>query len=113
MTRGRAPQDPERPLGGLGGNSKDSRLAELIEHHQEFGPWPLELPLPLPRWKDAQVKPYRVDSLREFEALASEIEMHLRKVLEEHNYDTVGNFFDFYDSYQDSGCDNVMDFLRT
>lgn len=74
--------------------------------------WPLEHPLPLPCWDEEYAVPYRVKNVREYETLACEIEMHLRKVLEEHNYDTIGNFLKFYDSFKKSSMDNLLEFFH-
>lgn len=56
--------------------------------------------------------PYKLRSIREYEALASEVEMQLQRVLEEHNYDTVGNFLEFYESFKRSGCNSVLEFFH-
>ncbi|VEN41956.1 unnamed protein product [Callosobruchus maculatus] len=55
---------------------------------------------------------FQLGDIREYESLACEIEMHVRKLLEEHNYDTVGNFLAFYDAFKKSGCANVLEFFR-
>ncbi|XP_074027665.1 uncharacterized protein [Leptinotarsa decemlineata] len=39
--------------------------------------------------------------------------MHLRKVLEEHNYDTIGNWLKFYESFKKSDCSSVLEFFHT
>lgn len=87
-------------------------LDKLIELHQINGPWPVGHPLPLPRWEDGPIKPYKLKSSLEYEALACEIEMHLQKLLEEHNYDTIGNFLEFYEKYQRTESENVLDFFH-
>lgn len=76
------------------------------------GIWPLGHPLPLPRWEDQPIVPYKLKSIREFETLACEIEMRLQKLLEEHNYNTVGNFIEFYENFQKSGCNSVVEFFH-
>lgn len=72
----------------------------------------MEHPLPLPGWEEEYIVPYRLKNIREYETLACEIEMQLRKVLEEHNYDTVGNFLKFYEMFQNSGSDNLLEFFH-
>ncbi|XP_072398384.1 uncharacterized protein [Diabrotica undecimpunctata] len=104
--------------GNLNGNvdvpvdAASCTLAQLIEDEQDNGLWPLEHPLPLPGWEDEYIAPYRLNNIREYETLACEIEMYLRKVLEEHNYDTVGNFLKLYESYKKSGNDNLLEFFH-
>ncbi|KAJ8957310.1 hypothetical protein NQ314_006558 [Rhamnusium bicolor] len=101
-------------LGELNNNNAGSgALAELIETRQANGPWPIEHPLPLPRWAAGPMVPYKLRSIREYEVLASEIEMQLQRVLEEHNYDTVGNFLEFYECFKKSGHNNVLEFFHT
>lgn len=87
-------------------------LADLIEARQANGPWPIEHPLPLPRWATQPMTPLRLRSIREYEKLASEIEMQLQRVLEEHNYDTVGNFLEFYEEFKKSGRSSVLEFFH-
>lgn len=87
-------------------------MAELIETQQTNGPWPIEHPLPLPRWASEPVEPYKLRSIRQYEALATEIEMQLQRLLEEHNYDTLGNFLEFYEGFQKSGCNSVLEFFH-
>lgn len=101
--------------GVLSGNTAgdhNKSLAKLIECRQIHGIWPLGHPLPLPRWEDEPIKPYQLESIREYETLACEIEMHLQKLLEEHNYDTTGNFIDFYENFQKSRCNSVLEFFH-
>ncbi|CAG9863484.1 unnamed protein product [Phyllotreta striolata] len=87
-------------------------LDRLIDDEQDDGVWPLEHPLPLPCWDEEYIVPYRLKSVREYETLACDIEMQLRKVLEEHNYDTIGNFLRFYDRFRNSGMDNLLEFFH-
>lgn len=98
-------------FGAATATSSDT-LAQLIDDEQDDGVWPLEHPLPLPCWDEEYAVPYRVKNVREYETLACEIEMHLRKVLEEHNYDTIGNFLKFYDSFKKSSMDNLLEFFH-
>ncbi|XP_066137505.1 uncharacterized protein [Euwallacea fornicatus] len=39
--------------------------------------------------------------------------MELQKLLEEHNYDTVGNFLDFYDNFKESHMRSVIEFFHS
>lgn len=39
--------------------------------------------------------------------------MHLQKVLEEQNYNTIGNFLTFYQAYKQSTGSNVLEFFQT
>lgn len=87
-------------------------LAKLLESRQANGPWPIEHPLPLPRWEEGPIKPYKLGSIREYEGLACEIEMQLQKLLEEHNYDTVGNFLKFFEGFKKSQCHSVLEFFH-
>ncbi|KAJ8937277.1 hypothetical protein NQ318_005675 [Aromia moschata] len=91
--------DPNNNGGGGGGRGR-RLLAELVERRQVMGPWPAGHPLPLPRWAAEPMRPYRLPSIREYEALATEIEMRLQRVLEEHNYDTVMNFLEFHENFR-------------
>ncbi|KAG5898439.1 hypothetical protein JTB14_036521 [Gonioctena quinquepunctata] len=104
--------DPSYGATGDLNSAGNASLAELIESEQENGPWPIEHPLPLPNWEEDPIEPYKLKSIREYESLACEIEMHLRKVLEEHNYDTIGNLLKFYESFKNSECDNVLEFFH-
>lgn len=88
----------------------DKSLTKLIEAKQVNGVWPLIHPLPLPLWEDEPVTTYKLKSIKEYEVLASEIEIRLQKLLEEHNYDTVGNFIEFYEHFKRSGCKSVLEF---
>lgn len=90
----------------------DQSLAKLIECRQVNGIWPRGHPLPLPCWEDEPIKPYKLKSIREYEILACEIEIRLQKLLEEYNYDTVWNFIQFYENFQRSGCNSVLEFFH-
>lgn len=48
----------------------------------------------------------------EYEELAGEVEFHVQKLLEEHNYDTVGNFVELYQSFQQSQCADFMEYFQ-
>ncbi|XP_076259855.1 uncharacterized protein LOC143196122 [Rhynchophorus ferrugineus] len=49
--------------------------------------------------------------MREFEDLAGEIEMELQNLLEEHNYDTIGNFLELYQTFKRSKMRSVIEFF--
>lgn len=103
-------KEGSRVLKGRRPGDNDKSLTKLIEAKQVNGIWPLIHPLPLPIWENEPVKTYKLKSIKEYEVLASEIEMHLQKLLEEHNYDTVGNLIEFYENFKMSGCKNVLEF---
>ncbi|KAJ8981901.1 hypothetical protein NQ317_007293 [Molorchus minor] len=109
---------PDCPVNGVVRDNNNNRheaaasVARLVSARQTNGPWPSGHPLPLPRWASAPVRPLRLADLREYEELASEIEMHLRRVLEEHNYDTVVNWMKFYERFKGSACDSVLEFFH-
>lgn len=94
------------------GEETNDTLAKLIETRQANGLWPIEHPLPLPRWEDSPMRTYKLKSITEYEGLACEIEMHLQKLLEEHNYDTVGNFVEFYEGFKESHSVSVLEFFH-
>lgn len=79
---------------------------------QVEGPWPIDHPLPLPTWSQKQKPALSFRSVLEYEELASEVEFHVQKLLEEHNYDTVGNFVELYQNFKDSQCHDFMDFFQ-
>lgn len=105
--------EASRVLTGHGAGVDDKSLPKLIQYRQANGLWPMGHPLPLPRWEDGPIRPYKLKSIREYETLACEIEMHLQKLLEEHNYDTVGNFVEFYENFQRSECNSVLEFFHS
>lgn len=76
------------------------------------GPWPLDHPLPLPVWSTKAKPIYRLESVVEYEHLASQIEFQLQKVLEEQNYDSVSNFLRFYEGFKASKGTSVTEFFQ-
>ncbi|CAH0563615.1 unnamed protein product [Brassicogethes aeneus] len=104
------PKKGPRKRGGPAENYGD--VGELIERTQRQGPWPLDHPLPLPRWSDEKTKYYKLGSVSEFQEMATKIELQLQRVLEEQNYNTVGNFLTFYEAYKENPIKNVMDFYQ-
>ncbi|XP_058055420.1 uncharacterized protein LOC131206854 [Anopheles bellator] len=67
---------------------------------QTNGPWPIEQPLPLPKWSASTVPAYVVDKLWQYEDLIGLIETKLQRMLEETHYNTANNFVDFYRTYK-------------
>lgn len=90
----------------------EHHLNDLIDRHQIKGIWPINYPLPLPQWQPNKIKPYHLATLREYEQLASTIEIRLQHLLEQHNYNTVGNFLSFYRNFKHSKCCNLVQFFR-
>lgn len=95
-----------------GSDDDNNNLNKLIYHNQTNGLWPFGHPLPLPVWKNETMKPYKLKSLREYESLACEIEMHLQQLLEKHNYDTVGNFVEFYNNFRLTNYTSLFEFFQ-
>lgn len=87
-------------------------LDELVEVTQVGGPWLNEHPLPLPTWAPQPKKPLEIPTIWQYEQLATQIELHVQKLLEEHNYNTVGNFLAFYQGFKQSGCYSLKDFFH-
>ncbi|XP_052862512.1 uncharacterized protein LOC128269169 [Anopheles cruzii] len=67
---------------------------------QTNGPWPIEQPLPLPKWSASTVSAYVADKLWQYEDLIGLIETKLQRMLEETHYNTANNFVDFYRTYK-------------
>lgn len=51
--------------------------------------------------------------LADYDDLVHEIEAHVQRLLEQHNYNTVGNFIGLYEHYQHSGCSNLAEFFQS
>jgi hypothetical protein len=92
--------------------NNNADLYELIERTQIEGPWPIDHPLPLPRWASKPKDCYQLGSLTQYEKLAGSIEMHVQRLLEEHNYNTVGNFVDLYQNFKKSGYCTFFKFFQ-
>ncbi|KAL1497926.1 hypothetical protein ABEB36_008806 [Hypothenemus hampei] len=83
-----------------------------LEYDQIHGYWPPAHPLPLPRWAPEPLIPFRLKNIREYEDLAGKIEMELQNLLEEHNYDTVGNFLELYENFKKSQVRSAIEFFH-
>lgn len=88
------------------------KLNDLLVSTQVEGPWPYEHPLPLPTWALASKNAYKVPTIWLYEELATYIELHVHKLLEEHNYNTVGNFLALYQGFQKSSCSSIDEFFQ-
>lgn len=93
------------------GHQKD--LYELLDYTQVEGPWPIEHPLPLPTWAPKPKESFKLQSVLEYEELASNIELHVQKLLEEHNYNTVGNFIALYEGYQAGQSSTLREYIQS
>lgn len=89
-----------------------SILDELVEATQVGGPWLENHPLPLPTWGPEPKKPLQLSNLREYEELATQIELQVQQLLEKHNYNTVANFLGLYRGFKNSGCYNLKDYFH-
>lgn len=90
----------------------NNKLDELLDCTQIEGIWPYGHPLPLPTWALASKNAYKVSTTWIYEELATTIELHVHKLLEEHNYNTVGNFLALYEGFQESGCSRLDEFFQ-
>lgn len=84
----------------------------LLKATQIEGAWPIDHPLPLPTWAPHAKRPLKFTTVWEYEELASNIEYHVQKVLEEHNYNTVGNFLSLYQAFKRSGCSGLPEYFQ-
>lgn len=84
----------------------------MIYETQEDGAWPIGHPLPLPTWRNYSQQPYYTPTIWQYEELASNIELFVQRILEDRNYDTVGNFLKLYQLYKNSGSENLADFFH-
>ncbi|XP_017770941.1 PREDICTED: uncharacterized protein LOC108558522 [Nicrophorus vespilloides] len=50
--------------------------------------------------------------MADFDEFVAEVESHLQRLLEEHNYNTVGNFVALYDSFRKSSCTSFTEFYQ-
>lgn len=74
-----------------------------LEDTQVEAEWPVGHPLPLPQWSYKAKAVLEVETIWEYEEIASSIEFCVQKLLEEHNYNSVGNFLAFYERFKASG----------
>lgn len=86
--------------------------AHLLEATQVEGAWPIDHPLPLPAWAPEAKQTLKFTTVWEYEELASNIEYHVQKILEEHNYNTIGNFLTLYQSFKRSGCSSLSEYFQ-
>lgn len=84
----------------------------MICETQEEGAWPIGHPLPLPTWRNLSQQPYYTFTIWQYEELASNIELFVQRLLEDRNYDTVGNFLKLYNLYKTHGSNNLSEFFH-
>lgn len=80
----------------------DEDSYNLAKFDQTNGAWPIDSPLPLPKWSAKPAEPYIVDKVWQYEDLIGLIETKLQRMLEETHYDTANNFVDFHKAYRSS-----------
>lgn len=89
--------------GGAGlGWTIDEDSYNLAKFDQTNGAWPIDSPLPLPKWSTKLAEPYIVDKVWQYEDLIGLIETKLQRMLEETHYNTANNFVDFHKAYRDT-----------
>lgn len=59
---------------------------------QARGPWIKGAPLPLPVWGHYESPTLTVDTVEQYEELATKVELQTRRLIQELRYDTVDNF---------------------
>lgn len=89
---------PQR--GSTGGWTLDDDSYNLAKFDQTNGAWPIDSPLPLPKWSNKLAEPYVVDKVWQYEDLIGLIETKLQRMLEETHYNTANNFVDFHKAYR-------------
>ncbi|KAF5270627.1 hypothetical protein FQA39_LY01365 [Lamprigera yunnana] len=94
-------------------NFKYNLLNQLLDATQVQGPWLDNHPLPLPVWASQAKDVLKFDSVWQYEHFATQVELQIQQLLEGHNYNTIGNFLALYQDFKQSGCYNLLDFLRT
>lgn len=90
----------------------EDELHSFIALTQEEGPWPENHPLPLPTWGPTTRQPYYTSTVWQYEELATNIELNVQHLLEDHNYNTIGNFLQLYKLFKNSGMDKLEDFFH-
>lgn len=89
------------PGGGApGGWTLDDDSYNMAKFDQTNGAWPIDSPLPLPKWSAKRAEPYVVDKVWQYEDLVGLIETKLQRMLEETHYNTANNFVDFHKAYR-------------
>lgn len=89
----------------------DEDSYNLAKFDQTNGAWPIDSPLPLPKWSSKPAKPYIIDKVWQYEDLIGLIETKLQRMLEETHYNTANNFVDFHKAYR--GAHSANPDLRT
>lgn len=87
-------------------------LQDLLDATQVRAFWAKGHPLPLPTWDPRPKDEIKFDSVIEYERFVAQAEGQLQQLLEEHNYNTVGNFLRFYQGFSRSGCLNLSDYMQ-
>lgn len=95
---------------GLGWTLDDDSY-NLAKFDQTNGAWPIDSPLPLPKWSGKLAKPYVVQKVWQYEDLVALIETKLQRMLEETHYNTANNFVDFHKAYR--GAHSASPDLKT
>lgn len=83
-----------------GGWTLDDDSYNLAKFDQTNGAWPIDSPLPLPKWSAKLAEPYVVEKVWQYEDLVGLIETKLQRMLEETHYNTANNFVDFHKAYR-------------
>lgn len=81
-------------------NLVNEDLYDPEKFDQMPGPWPIDLPLPMPCWGRETNALLNFSTVIEYEEFASRVEMTEQRLLEETNYDTVDNFLQFSQEYR-------------
>lgn len=85
---------------------------EILQGTQTEGPWPIGHPLPLPVWSHEPKKVLKIPTVWQYEEIATNLELCVQKLLEEHNYNAVGNFLAFYEGFKSSGCCSLSEYFQ-
>jgi len=94
-------------------NNSQNTLYGLLDKTQVIHLWPLEHPLPLPKWNSRVQKAYKIEDMETYQRLCWDIEVNLQKLLEDLNYDTVNNLLIFYQAYKKWGRGDFIKFFRS
>lgn len=94
------PEKDETTISDKQQNFANEDLYDPEKFDQMPGPWPVDLPLPMPCWGRETDAKLDFSSVIEYEAFASRVEMTEQRLLEETNYDTVDNFLQFSQEYR-------------
>lgn len=77
------------------------------------GAWPEGHPLPLPEWAACPTEPLELNGVWEYEEVATNVEMHVQRLLEDYNYDTVGNFLALHRGFAASKAGSFAEFFQS